>query len=471
MIYQESVMRVAQKFAGYTLADADSLRKAMGKKIREAMEKERERFVTGMVENGYDRNLGTEVFATISQFADYAFNKSHSYGYGLIAYQTAFLKVNYPMQYMSALLTSVKKDKDKPAVYLNECRMMGIDVVVPDVNRAEMNYFPELRSDDGKGSIVFGLSAIRNVGEGLVKLLLEERNSNGPFESFYDFCERVDMQVLNRRALEALIKGGAFDGLGHTRQGLLGVYERIVEQVVGRRRERDMGVMTLFDAPEESETIFDEKIEIPEIEFEKSQRLAYEKEMLGRYISEHPLGGYEQVLRRKCDFTSSSGSSFEEGKIVNAGGVVTDLQKKWTRRGELMASFTLEDLEGTVEVIVFTKVMAEIGHKINEDQPILLTGRIDKRDDNIKLICLDINQLETDSNSALTSLEIRVPSAGVTGKHLEHLSDLLKDHDGDCDVYLHLGDKKIWLGPEFRVEPHSGLLGEIRVLLGAESIQ
>ena len=150
---------------------------------------------------------------------------------------------------------------------------------------------------------------------------------------------------------------------------------------------------------------------------------------------------------------------------------MTDLQKKWTRRGELMASFTLEDLEGTVEVIVFTKVMAEIGLKISEDQPILLTGRIDKRDDNIKLICLDINQLETDSNSALTSLEIRVPSAGVTGKHLEHLSDLLKDHDGDCDVYLHLGDKKIWLGPEFRVEPHSGLLGEIRVLLGAESIQ
>ena len=471
MIYQESVMRVAQKFAGYSLADADSLRKAMGKKIREAMEKERERFVTGMVENGYDRNLGTEVFATIAQFADYAFNKSHSYGYGLIAYQTAFLKVNYPMQYMSALLTSVKKDKDKPAVYLNECRMMGIDVVVPDVNRAEMNYFPELRPEDGKGNIVFGLSAIRNVGEGLVKLLLEERNANGPFESFYDFCERVDMQVLNKRALEALIKGGAFDGLGHTRQGLLGVYERIVEQVVGRRRERDMGVMTLFDAPEESEVVFNEKIEIPEIEFEKSQRLAYEKEMLGRYISDHPLGGYEQVLRRKCNFTTSSGESAEEGKVVVAGGVVTDLQKKWTRRGDLMASFTLEDLEGTVEVIVFTKVMAEIGHKVVEDQPVLITGRIDKRDDNVKLICLDIGQLQTDSNAALTSLEIRVPSTGVTGKHLDQLSGILKDHDGDCDVYLHLGEKKIWLGPEFRVEPHSGLLGEIRVLLGADSIQ
>ena len=423
------------------------------------------------VENGYDEELGTEVFATISQFADYAFNKSHSYGYGFIAYQTAFLKVNYPTQYMSALLTSVKKDKDKPAVYLNECRMMGIDVVVPDINRAQMNYFPELDTEGSKGSIVFGLSAIRNVGEGLVKLLLEERDANGNFESFYDFCERVDMQVLNRRAVEALIKGGVFDGLGHTRQGLLGVFERIVEQAVSRRRERDMGVMTLFDSPSDDESVFDETIEISDIEFEKSQRLAYEKEMLGRYISDHPLSGYEQLLRRKCNFTTTSGDASEEGKIVIAGGVVTDLQKKWTRRGDLMASFTLEDLEGTIEVIVFTKVMADVGHKIIEDEPILITARIDKRDDNAKLICLEIDQLQTGSNETLTSLEIRVPATGVTGIHLERLSGLLKDHDGDCDVYLHLGDKKIWLGPDFRVEPHSGLLGEIRVLLGAESIR
>ncbi|MEC8974334.1 MAG: OB-fold nucleic acid binding domain-containing protein, partial [Actinomycetota bacterium] len=236
-------------------------------------------------------------------------------------------------------------------------------------------------------------------------------------------------------------------------------------------RERDMGVMTLFDAPAETESVFDETIEIPEVEFEKSQRLAYEKEMLGRYISDHPLSGYEQVLRRKCNFTSTSGDSSEEGKTVIAGGVVTDLQKKWTRRGDLMASFRLEDLEGTIEVIIFTKIMAEIGHKVVEDEPILITARVDKRDDNAKLICLEIDQLETDSNSNLTSLEIRVPNTGITGKHLEQLSLLIKDHDGDCDVYLHLGDKKIWLGPEFRVEPHSGLLGEIRVLLGAESIQ
>lgn len=471
MIYQESVMRVAQKFAGYSLADADSLRKAMGKKIREAMEKERERFVSGMISKGYDSKLGTEVFNTISQFADYAFNKSHSYGYGLIAYQTAFLKVNYPTQYMSALLTSVKKDKDKPAVYLNECRTMGIDVEVPDINRAQMNYSPDINTMQERGSIVFGLSAIRNVGEGLVNLLLEERNANGEFQSFYDFCERVDMQVLNRRAIEALIKGGAFDALGHTRQGLLGAYERIVEQTVTRRRERDMGVMTLFDTEMEVESIFDETIEISEVEFDKTQRLAYEKEMLGRYISDHPLSGYEQVLRRKCNLSSANANDADEGKSVIVGGVVTDLQKKWTRRGDLMANFTLEDLEGTIDVIVFTKVMAEIGHKLVEDTPLILTARVDKRDDNTKLVCLEIEQLENDTKSDLTSLEIRIPAGGATSKHLERLSALLKDHDGDCDVYVHLGDKKIWLGSEFRVEPHSGLLGEIRVLLGANSIQ
>ncbi|HJM98949.1 MAG TPA: DNA polymerase III subunit alpha, partial [Acidimicrobiales bacterium] len=246
MIYQESVMRVAQKFAGYSLADADSLRKAMGKKIRKAMEEERERFTSGMESMGYEAKLGVQVFDVIAQFADYAFNKSHSYGYGLVAYQTAYLKTHYPVQYMAALMTSVKgRKKEDSAIYLNECRLMGLNVVVPDINQAGMNYYPDLGTETSDQAIIYGLSAIRNVGEGIVTLLLEERNRNGPFEDFYDFCSRVDMQVLNRRAVEALIKAGSFDSMGHPRQGLLAVYERIVEQTVSRRRERDMGVMTL----------------------------------------------------------------------------------------------------------------------------------------------------------------------------------------------------------------------------------
>ena len=269
------------EIAGYTLAQADNLRKAMGKKIRSAMEKERESFTSGMESMGYDTKLSEEVFQVISQFADYAFNKSHSYGYGLVAYQTAFLKAHYPVQYMAALMTSVKgRKKEDSAIYLNECRHMGLEVAVPDVNTAQMNYYPDIESGNRSPRIVYGLSAIRNVGEGIVSLLISERNSNGPFVDFYDFCERVDLQVLNRRAIEALIKAGAFDSLGHTRQGLLASYEQIIEQTVSRRREKEMGVMTLFEvAPDDASQVFDDKVLIPEIEFEKQQRLSFEKEM------------------------------------------------------------------------------------------------------------------------------------------------------------------------------------------------
>ena len=472
MIYQESVMRVAQKFAGYSLADADSLRKAMGKKIRKAMEEERERFTSGMESMGYEAKLGIQVFDIIAQFADYAFNKSHSYGYGLIAYQTAYLKTHYPVQYMAALMTSVKgRKKEDSAIYLNECRLMGLNVVVPDINQAGMNYYPDLGTETSEQAIIYGLSAIRNVGEGIVTLLLEERNMNGPFEDFYDFCNRVDMQVLNRRAVEALIKAGSFDSMGHPRQGLLAVYERIVEQTVSRRRERDMGVMTLFEsAPEESADVFDEKIIIPDLEFEKPQRLAFEKEMLGRYISDHPLNGYGGTIRRKCDVSTTGLGHQEEGKVVKVGGVISELNKKYTTRGELMANISLEDLEGSVEVIVFTKAMSQVGHKLINDQPVIITGRVDRRDETLKLVCMDVETLKSDEETKISSIEVQIPQTGTTTKHLENLASLLNEHPGECDVYVWIGSKKIWLGSEVRVNPENGLMGELRVLLGAESI-
>ena len=472
MIYQESVMRVAQKFAGYSLADADSLRKAMGKKIRKAMEEERERFTSGMESMGYEAKLSAQVFEVISQFADYAFNKSHSYGYGLIAYQTAYLKTHFPVQYMAALMTSVKgRKKEDSAIYLNECRLMGLEVVVPDINRAGMNYYPDLGNKTNEKAIVYGLSAIRNVGEGIVALLLDERSANGPFVDFYDFCNRVDTQVLNKRAVEALIKSGSFDSMGHQRQGLLSVYERIVEQTVSRRRERDMGIMTLFETKrDEDSEVFNEKIEIPDLEFDKSQRLAFEKEMLGRYISDHPLKGYEGAIRRKCDASTTGLGILEEGKIAKVGGVISELNKKYTVRGDLMANISLEDLEGAVEVIVFTKVMSQIAHKLVNDQPVIITGRVDRRDETLKLICMDVEQLKSDEETKISSLEVQIPPSGNTTKHLEKLASLLGEHPGECDVYVRVGTKKIWLGSEARVNPDNGLMGELRVLLGADSI-
>ncbi|MGI9622205.1 MAG: DNA polymerase III subunit alpha [Acidimicrobiales bacterium] len=473
MIYQESVMRVAQKFAGYSLAEADSLRKAMGKKIREAMEEERARFVDGVVATGYERALGVELFDIIAQFADYAFNKSHSYGYGFIAYQIAYLKAHYPTQYLAALLTSVKGSLEKAAVYLNECRVMGIDVVVPDINRARSEFWPhpDTTDSDQLGTIVFGLSAVRNVGEGLVELLLVAREQGGPFVDFYDFCERVDTQVLNKRTVEALIKGGAFDSLDHPRQGLLMVFESIIDQTVARRRERDMGVMTLFGDAGGGE-VFDEKISIPETEFEKSRRLAYEKEMLGLYISDHPLLGLEGHLRRRTDATIADAETVEDGAVHNIGGVITALQKKWTRKGDLMAVFNLEDLQGSIEVMVFPKLMQEVGHLLEDDRVVLLKARFDKREDTPKLICIDVEHFESGEAQISPPVRVQVSATGLGLDTVTQLKALLADHPGESEVFIHLGTSKVMRLPdEFCVDIRNGLVAELRVLLGPDSVQ
>ena len=256
MIYQEQLMRVAQRLAGYTLEEADNLRKATGKKIRAMIVKERSKFVDGCVAQGHDREFGEKIFDTIEPFADYSFNKSHSVGYGFLAYQTAFLKANHPVEYLAALLTSVKSNKDQTAVFLNECRQLGISVLVPDVNESLSDFSvrgPRSPTDDGEaaaknapGAIRFGMSAVRNVGEGVVALIVAAREETGPFTDFHDFCERVDPGALNKRTIESLIKAGGFDSLGHPRQGLLEVFEPIIEHTVARRRERDAGIMSLF---------------------------------------------------------------------------------------------------------------------------------------------------------------------------------------------------------------------------------
>ena len=390
MIYQESVMRVAQRFAGYSLAEADNLRKACGKKIREMMAKEREKFEAGVEATGYGRALGKELFDVVERFADYAFNKSHSFGYGLVTYQTAYLKANYPVEYLASLLTSVKTNLDKAGIYLNECRQLGIQVLLPDVNRSESDFVP---TPDGKG-IYFGLSAVRNVGEGLVELLLAERTERGPFADFYDFSARVDEKVLNKRTVESLIKAGAFDAMDHPRQGLLAVHEQIIDSSIARRREHEMGVQTLFGVlGDAAEPAFDERVPVPPLDFAKRQKLAFEKEMLGLYVSDHPLMGAERFLARRIDCTLADLAEKEDGARVAVGGVVTGLVRKWTKRGDLMAVFTLEDLADSVECMVFPKTMQMWGHLLNEetnDQVVLLEGRVDRRDDLPKVVVASV---------------------------------------------------------------------------------
>ncbi|MCP3853525.1 MAG: DNA polymerase III subunit alpha [Actinomycetia bacterium] len=470
MIYQESVMRVAQKFAGYSLAEADSLRKAMGKKVREIMAKERDKFVSGVVDSGYEQALADELFDIIQQFADYAFNKSHSYGYGLVSYQTAYLKANYPVEYLSCLLTSVKTNLEKAAVYLAECRNLGITVEVANINRSLMD-FEAVTDPIGKsgGTILFGLSAVRNVGVGLVSLILEERDANGPFTDFYEFCSRVDTTVLNKRTIEALIKAGAFDCVSHPRKGLLAVFEQIVDHYTARRREHDMGVMSLFGEAEE-DPLFDERAPIPALEFEKMEKLGFEKEMLGLYVSDHPLMGAEVGLRKATDCTLTDLMELEDGTMRAVGGVITSLQKKWTKKGDLMAVFVLEDLQTSVEVMVFPRTMQEWGHVLEDDQVVILKCRLDTRDDMPKLIAMEVSRFEPVISDGGPPVRIQLRPNDVSDTVIADLKGLLADHPGDCQVFIHLDKQVVRLPEDYLVDSASGLVAELRVMLGPDSV-
>jgi len=471
MIFQESVMRIAQKFAGYSLAEADNLRKACGKKIREMIAKEREKFVAGCDAQGYGTELGQQWFDIIEPFADYAFNKSHSYGYGLVAYQTAYLKANYPVEYSAALLTSVKTNLDKAAIYLNDCRVHGVPVRVPDVNRSESDFEPVI-NPDGTGEILFGLSAVRNVGEGLVALMVAERTAGGPFADFFDFCERVDPSVLNKRTLESLIKAGAFDSMGHPRQGLLMAFEQITDRILARRRREAEGQFELFGATEAAGTggFDDARMEIPDTEFDKRQRLAFEREMLGLYVSDHPLMGAEASLRRRCDTTLGELDLVEDGSVRHVGGLVTGLQRKWTKKGDLMAVFVLEDLQSSVEVMVFPRTMANVGHLLVDDAVVLVKAKVDKREDQAKLVALELERFEVLDN-ATAPVRIRLSPNALTPTLLGELKQVLSDHPGPNEVFVHLGEDRVLRLPgEFAVDPSTGLLAELRVLLGADAI-
>ncbi len=495
-VYQEQMMLLAQKFAGYSLAEADNLRKAAGKKVRQIMAAEREKFEAGCETTGYGRAIGKMLFDIIEPFADYGFNRSHAFGYGLVSYQTAWLKANYPAEYLAALLTSVRDDKDKTAVYLAECRAQGIEVRVPDVNVSQSEFTavaetgptggdpngarltgagPDGAGPTGDGPtgdgpvrmvIPFGLSAIRNVGDGLVERVIAERTRGGPFTDFYDFCSRVDPSVLNKRTVESLIKAGAFDALGHPRQGLCLVFEQIVDRTLARRREADQGIMSLFGDPGGHDSVFDEtRVAIPDQNFAKGVGLAFEKEMLGLYLSDHPLQGVQSALARHVDATIAElRDGGREGELRWVGGVITGVARKYTKRGELMATFALEDLVSSIEVWVFPRTMTEVGHLLADDTVVCVKGRLDLREEPAKLVCMEIKRPEL--NTAEQPLHVDLPIHALTDERVESLKRLLSEHPGPSPVRLHVGTKCIQLASQWSVDTTRGLLAELRVLLG-----
>ena len=460
-------MRVAQKFAGYSLAEADNLRKACGKKIPELMANERDRFESGCAESGYGSELGRQLFNVIEKFADYAFNKSHAYGYGLIAYQTAYLKAHYPVQYAACLLSSVKGSFDKSAVYLADARKNGIDVRTPDINVSRSDFVALLSGEAEEGRAVsFGLSAIRNVGEGLVEHLLRERDENGPYASFHDFVERAPEQVLNKRTVESLIKAGAFDALGHARRGLLMVFERIIDTTIERRRERDKGIMSLFGDEMAGDGGFSDRVEIPVLEFDKVDQLRNEKEMLGLYISDHPLMGIEYALRRKVDCTIADARERDDGSFMIIGGVITNLARKYTKRGDQMAVFVLEDLESSIEVTVFPKTLVDIGHLLADDAIVAVRGRLDRRDDaRVGLMAQKVEVLENLGSVGPRTVRLSLSASAVDEGTIERLKAILTEFPGDSPVLLDLGGRVVKLADAYTVN-FDKAIGDLRVAFG-----
>ncbi len=420
-------------------------------------------FESGCVDMGYGPVLGEKLFDSIEHFADYAFGKSHAYGYGFLAYQTAYLKAHYPVEYIACLLTSVKANYERAAVFLADARANDIVVRTPDINTSGVDFVPVINGE--QKVISFGLSAIRNVGEAVVTNLVEYRRNNQPFTSFYDFVDRAPVATLNKRTVESLIKAGAFDSLGHPRKGLLAVFEPIIENSLLRRRERDQGVMSLFGENDGSGSGFSERIEIPQINYEKSEQLKIEREMLGLYVSDHPLRGIEGQLRRKVECSLIDLEEKPDGAFLKLGGVITSVDRKFTRKGTQMAILKIEDLQGAIEVTVFPKTYEKFGHLLEEDKIVIVRGRLDRRDESLIAFNAQEIQVVEPMRASDLSVHIDLPGVSLSPSDLDELRDLLREHTGPTPVQLHMGEKALRLPDEFNVDIDR-VMGRLRASYG-----
>ena len=467
IVYQEQVMAIAQKLAGYSLGNADLLRRAMGKKKKEILEKEFVPFSDGMRANGYSQAAITTLWEILVPFSDYAFNKAHTAGYGLVSFWTAFLKANYPAEYMAALLTSVKDDKDKSAIYLNESRRMGIKVLPPDVNDSDFDFTP--RGTD----VRFGLSAIRNVGANVVDSIIAARRRVGRFSDFQDFIAKVDASVCNKRVVESLIKAGAFDSLGHTRKGLVQVHEHVVDTAVEIKRSEAIGQFDLFgglSGGEESGLL--PPLEVSLGEWEKSVLLAHERDMLGLYVSDHPLHGAEHILAQLTERTIASLFVDEkiDGTIATIGGLITTVQRKTTKQGSAWAIITLEDLEGSVEVMVFPQMYTQVSTSLVEDSVVIVRTRVDRGDDEaLRVIAMEVTVPDL-TEAASGPVRLSLQSSRCIPPLVERLALVLAGYPGTTEVHLHLtGGAQttvLRLDDKLRVTPSPSLYGDLKALLG-----
>lgn len=473
IVYQEQVMAIAQELAGYSLGKADLLRRAMGKKKKEILEQEFVPFRDGMRDKGYSDGAIDTLWEILVPFSDYAFNKAHTAGYGLVSYWTAYLKANYPAEYMAALLTSVQDDKDKSAVYLGECRRMGIKVLPPDVNESGGAY--AARGSD----IRFGLSAIRNVGDGVVESIVATRRAKGHFTDFHDFVAKVDVSVCNRRVVESLIKAGAFDSLGHTRKGLAAVHELVIDSAVDIKRAEAAGQFDLFGGlggGDGESAGLAERTPVPVGEWDKSVLLAHEREMLGLYVSDHPLNGLEHALAQLADRSIASllADDSLESAIITVAGLVTTVQRKTTKKGSAWAIASLEDLDGSVDVMVFPQTYNSVATKLVEDSVVSVRARVERSDeDGLRVIAMDID-LPDLSQAASGPIRLSLAATRCVPPLVERLKEVLRQHPGTTEVHLHLtgGTQTtvLRLDDAMRVSPSASLYGDLKALLGANCL-
>lgn len=477
LVYQEQVMQTAQKVAGYSLGQADILRRAMGKKKKAELDKQFVSFEAGMKENGYSKGAVDALWETLLPFADYAFNKSHSAAYGVVSYWTAYLKANYPTEYMAALLTSTQENRDRLGLYLGDCRHRGITVLPPDVNESDM-YFSAAGSD-----IRFGLSAIRNVGHNVVEEIIKAREEKGDFTSFTDFLDKVSLTVCNKRTIESLIKGGAFDTLGANRRSLVLVHEDAVDAVVDVKRKEAQGQYDLFadmlgGGGEDGASGSAATIAIPELpEWDRKEKLAFERNMLGLYVSDHPLYGLEHVIAQNSSTTISAladEGAVEDGAMVTIAGLITALQRKTTKKGDMWAIATVEDLEGSIDCLLFPSTYNTVATELAEDLIVSMKGRVDTSKGMPELRVMEMTVPDTGGGPD-GPVVISLPSMRATTSVAEQLRQVLEDNPGSSEVRLKLREPGratlMQLDKRLSVTPSAALYASLKALLGPSCLQ
>ncbi len=472
IVYQEQVMQIANRLAGYSLGEADLLRRAMGKKIAEEMAKQRDRFVRGATERGFPERKVEKIFELMEQFAGYGFNKSHSAAYALLAYQTAYLKTHYPVEFMAALLTSVTGSTDDVVKYINECREMGIAVEPPDINVSDANFTPH------GAAIRFGLAAIKNVGQNAIESIVAARRKLGRFHSLFEFCENVDLRLLNKRVLESLIKSGAMDSLGRRKQ-LFDSVDKAMDR--GQKTQRDLeagqhGLFGVFDEPEQRAP---QAEYLDGAEWDEHQRLASEKEILGFFITGHPLQKYESKLQ---DFSAKSTADLaamtqSTGKDeIFTAGIITNVRVAKSRKGDLYAQGVLEDMLGTVDLIVFPEAYRRLAEKVKLEVPVLIRGGVRVEEGaNPKLLVGEIEPLEQARPKLPRAIRIRVPLETATLQTVDVLQAHCAAHPGDAKVLFDVeraGDFMVIMEPEgYNVQPDRAFIARVEELCGRGSVR